>query len=111
MWLKITLMTTLLLSGCNISRSFQPPPYDYETYYKIRQNDVPAELVKQDMATCGFDEANNNAGMLHRNKNRLVEAEICMEQKGYTTNSTKKEGVCGIKLYKNTEACQNHLAQ
>ena len=107
MWLKITLITALLLSGCNISRSFQPPTKGYEKFYKYRYNDTPSEVVKQDMLNCGFPNVYNNAPMLNHDINAYTKSMLCMVAKGYDSHMD----ICEVKHYRTTEACQKHLAQ
>lgn len=108
MKLAITIFVALLLTGCNFGRGFQPPPYEYETYYKYKINDTSEDLIKLHMEECGFTSIYDNSEMLIHNKNSLVQAELCMEEKGYKGPSGRG-GICSIEIYKNTEACQKHL--
>lgn len=109
--MKLLVMISIALSlvGCHISRSFQPPPEGYEMYYRHRHNDTQPEVVKRDMLECGFPNVYNNAPLTNNNPNEYVKATLCMEGKGYITNS--HGGICNVRVYEKEPACQKHLSQ
>lgn len=104
--LAVLICVTSLLNGCILfmfaDRS-GPLRESWEAFYKNKKKDVPAEIVKQDMLGCGFDNTHNNIGMLLNNQENYVKAQLCMENKGYKVTSLPK-GVCH--RYPDSSACQ-----
>lgn len=62
-------------------------------FIKTKKKDVPAEIVKQDMLGCGFDNTFNNIDMYFNDRKNYVKAQLCMENKGCKDTLLPK-GVC-----------------
>ncbi|KLT73112.1 hypothetical protein PL75_04150 [Neisseria arctica] len=58
------------------------------------------EVVQNDMRSCGFENAWNNAEM---SDNKYIKASLCMEKKGYLFNGKR---TCDKNAYKDYPACK-----
>lgn len=95
------------MTGCSF-RGFQPPPDEWEGYFKQKRGDTPFEVVKQDMLACGFDTPYSGyIKPADPDFTPYINAVLCMESKGYRKSSLPN-GVCY--QYKDKPACLNRNA-
>lgn len=76
-------------------------------YHRSNTND---EIIKNDMRACGFPDVIDGSFYLVNDKNAYTQSVLCLEQKGYRGPSGE-EGICSVKFFTNTEACQKYLRQ
>ncbi|MFC0821408.1 hypothetical protein [Moraxella marmotae] len=100
----LPLIIAFLLSGC--TASYYDYPYAYKMYHlkgHFFSTTKQYEKVKEEMLKCGFVNTNNNTyTMSHDEK---VQANLCMEKKGYVSETLPK-GVCY--RYPDSSPCQTH---